>query len=74
MNLKSVEAEALKLPAGDRAKLALELIESLETFGPSEIEELWLSEASRRADQLDDGSVELISAEAVAAQARALLR
>lgn len=34
----------------------------------------WLDEASRRAQQLDEGSVELISSDVVAAEARALLR
>ena len=73
MNLKSLEDEALALPAGDRAKLALELIESLDVFENPDLEDLWLKEAVRRAAQLDDGSVELIPGEVVAAQARALL-
>jgi putative addiction module component (TIGR02574 family) len=74
MNIPSIRAEALSLPTDDRAKLALALIESLDDLAPSEIEQIWLDEASRRAQQLDDGSVESIPGDEVAAQARGLLR
>jgi putative addiction module component (TIGR02574 family) len=73
MDMKSLENEALGLPSQDRAKLALDLIESLEMLSPVEIEELWAQEAQRRADQIDNLPVALISAEIVSARAHALL-
>ena len=73
MDMKSLENEALGLPSQDRAKLALDLIESLEMLSPVEIEELWAQEAQRRADQIDNLPVALISAGIVSARAYALL-
>lgn len=74
MDLKSLEDEALGLPSQDRARLALDLIESLEVLSPAEIEQLWTQEAQRRAEQIDNQSVALVSAEIVSARANALLR
>ncbi len=74
MNTKDVALEALSLPVNARAKLALELIESLDNLTPMEIEALWIEEAVRRADQIDAGVVELIDSKTVAAQVRALLQ
>ena len=72
--MKSLENEALGLPSQDRAKLALDLIESLEVLSPVETEELWAQEAQRRAGQIDNLPVALISAEIVSARAHALIR
>lgn len=74
MNLKSLENEALGLSSQDRARLAFDLIESLEALSPSEVEQLWAQEAQRRAEQIDAQSVVLINAEIVSARAHALLR
>ena len=74
MNTKHIETEALRLPAEDRARLALELIESLENLAQSEVECLWLEESVRRASQIDAGTVELIPGDVVAREARALLQ
>lgn len=74
MNLKSLEDEALGLPSQDRARLALDLIESLERLSAPEVERLWAQEAQRRAEQVDAGAVALITAEMVSARAHALLR
>jgi hypothetical protein len=74
MDSKSVEKQALGLPAPDRARLAQKLLESLDTLTDAEREKLWLDEAARRAAQLDSGDVELISGNEVAGKARALLR
>ncbi len=73
MDTKSVEKQALALPATDPAKLAHKLLESLDTLSDDEREKLWLDEAARRAAQIDNGEVELISGENVARKARALL-
>jgi len=74
MDVEALEREALKLPAEDRARLAQELLDSLDEFPPQEIDRLWLEEAGRRAAQIDAGEVELVSAEDVDRKARALLR
>ena len=74
MDVEALEREALKLPAEDRARLAEELLDSLDELPPQEIDRLWLEEASRRAAQIDAGEVELVSAEDVDEKARALLR
>lgn len=74
MNAKHIESEALRLPAGDRARLALELIESLDDLPMTELESLWLSEAERRARQLDSGVADLIPSDVIAREARMLLQ
>ncbi|MDP2324831.1 MAG: addiction module protein [Gammaproteobacteria bacterium] len=74
MDTKSVEKQALGLPAADRAKLAQKLLESLDTLSDSELEKLWLDEAARRAAQLNSGDVELVPGQEVARKARALLK
>lgn len=74
MNTKQIETEALLLSAKDRARLALELIESLDEIPRAEIEALWLSEAQCRAQQLDASEAELIPSEVVVREARALLK
>ncbi len=74
MDLKSLENEALNLSSQERAQLAFDLIESLESLSPSELEKLWAQEAQRRAEQIDTQSVALSSSEIVSAKANALLR
>ena len=74
MNTNALEREALDLPSSERAKLALELIESLETLSDHEISDLWLTESQRRAHQIDSGEVILIPAEVIAARSAELLR
>ncbi|HEV7670236.1 MAG TPA: addiction module protein [Thermoanaerobaculia bacterium] len=49
---QSILAEALKLPAKERAAVAAELLSSLdesESDDPAEVERLWAEEAERRA-------------------------
>jgi len=74
MDRKSVEKQALGLPAADRAELAHKLLESLDSLTDAEREQLWLDEAARRVAQIDAGEVELIPGEDVARKARALLK
>ena len=74
MDARSIEEQALKLPAPERAKLAQKLLESLDTRSDLEREQLWLDEAARRAAQIDKGEVELIPGQRVARKARALLK
>ena len=74
MDSKLVEKHALELSAPDRAKLAHKLLESLDTLSDAEREQLWLTEAARRAAQIDSGEVELVPGQEVARKARALLK
>ena len=48
MSIKEIEAEALKLDAKSRARLAEKLLESLEQLSEAENERIWAEEAARR--------------------------
>lgn len=75
-SLAEIENDALRLPPEDRARLAVDLLASLEgsVESPEEIEKLWLAEAERRFRELKDGVVQGIPAQEVFAQLRAKLR
>ena len=68
---ETLEAEALKLPADERAKLAEHLIASLGEDG--EIEEAWAAETERRIAEIEAGTIQLIPAAEAIARARAAL-
>mgnify|MGYP003403231312 CR=1 FL=1 len=53
-----VEAEALQLPAADRARLVERLIASLDM--DPDVEEAWAAEVKRRNAELESGAVPLI--------------
>ena len=74
MDIQTIEREALGLNPAHRAKLAHELLESLDTLSPEEINELWLDEAERRLKELDEGRVQLVPSEDVYRKAQALLK
>ncbi|MEJ0100283.1 MAG: addiction module protein [Pseudomonadota bacterium] len=69
--LDAVEKEALLLSESDRAKLAYELLESLDA-APSD--ESVLGTVKRRALELESGAVQSIPAEEVFQKARGLLK
>jgi len=70
--LEIVEAEALKLSAEERARLADRLLASLSE--DAEVEEAWAIEADRRIAALESGRVQLVPATEVIARARAALK
>ncbi len=72
-SLPDIEKDALRLPAEDRARLAVCLLSSLEatTESPEEIEKLWIAEAARRFREMRDGVVQGIPAGEVFAELRA---
>lgn len=74
MKASTVAKQALHLPSKQRAKLAQQLIESLEDLSEAEADKLWLDEAERRAADIDQGKAKLVPAEEVARKARALLK
>ena len=74
MTVDELRREALRLDHAQRAKLAHDLLESLDDQSEGEIEQLWLQEAVRRQDAIAAGEVETIPADEVLAQARARRR
>lgn len=73
MSIEELEAEIKKLPLGDRAALAKQLVESLDELSESEVETLWAKEAEHRLDELEQGLVTEIPAEEVMRRARAAI-
>jgi hypothetical protein len=73
MSIDELTTEALKLNAAARARLARELLASLDALPAADLEELWLEEATRRERELDSGTARLQPADEVLAQARARL-
>ena len=74
MKGKALQEAALDLPPDERASLARTLLLSLDDPPEAELMETWLSEAERRAREIDRGEVQPVSAEEVRRKARALLR
>lgn len=69
----SISAEALlysalKLPREDRARIAAELIASLDGAPEAGIEAVWDAEVERRIEQMDEGKVRLLDWNAVKAE------
>lgn len=74
MNLQRIENEALHLPKEERAQLIQRLVLSLESPSEEELRSDWLFEARRRAEELDNGSVEAVPGDTVMRKARALIK
>ena len=70
--LEVVEAEALKLSAGERARLADRLLASLND--DTEVEEAWATEVERRIAEIEGGRVQLVPASDAIARARVALK
>ena len=74
MTVEELMREALRLDPTDRAAIAHELLNSLETLSEAEIEQLWLDEALRRNAEIEAGTARTIPADEAIARARARLR
>jgi len=72
--LENVEREAFSLTAPDRARLAMDLIKSLDNQDDADAEELWLQEAERRYREYREGNLPTRPAEDVFRDAFAKLR
>jgi hypothetical protein len=70
----ALKREALRLPPEERARLASELLESLDELPQQDADRLWVGEAPRRVAQIDTGEVQLVSSDEVDHKARALLQ
>jgi putative addiction module component (TIGR02574 family) len=74
MNIQAIEQEVLHLPIEDRARLAEKLLSSLDDLSEQEIEKLWFVEAQRRVAEIDNGTVQLVSAEEMESRIQAILK
>lgn len=79
IKMKTAEIEdlinvALSLPEEQRAKLAQDLIASLDGAADSNSIEAWDAEICRRIRDIESGKVELVDADEAISRARARLR
>ena len=74
MNLDQIKNEALDLSVDERANLAKILLLSLDLTEESELGDAWIKEASERSREIDNGTVQLVSAEEVRKEALNLLK
>jgi putative addiction module component (TIGR02574 family) len=73
MTLDQITEAALKLSADSKISLAEKLVESLATGEPTEIEQLWSTEAVRRRDEVRSGRVKAIPGDEVREEVRRLV-
>ncbi len=71
MDASTIEEEALALPVQERAKLIERLLDSLDTLPEQEAEMLWLDVAERRAREIDEGKVQLVTPDELERRVRA---
>ena len=69
-----LERALLHLPLHDRAHLAQVLLESLDQLPEQEVRQLWVEEARRRAEEIDQGKVQMVSGEELEKQVQELFR
>jgi hypothetical protein len=73
MSIEELEVEIKKLTLKDRAALAKRIVESLDDLSESEVETLWVEEAERRLDELEQRLVTESPAKDVLRRARAAI-
>lgn len=71
--VKELSARARALPPEDRARLAEELLASLDEATDLDADAAWALEIQRRLAEVDNGQVNLVDADAVHAAARRLI-
>ena len=74
MNTADLEEAVLHLSLQERARLAQKLLDSVDHPSDSEVRELWLLEAKRRADQIDCGVMKLVTSEELEMQVQAIVK
>lgn len=70
----TIEQSALSLPIQDRAHLVHLLLYSLDEPSEANIQQIWLKEAQKRANEIDTGKVALVSGEDLERQVQALFK
>ena len=73
-SVEELAAKAQELSPEDRARLAEDLLASLQDEPQSEVEAAWDREIERRVEQVRAGTARLIQAEDVHAEARQIYR
>jgi hypothetical protein len=71
MDLKSLEAELLKLSPRERAIVTYKLLQSLESEESGDIEDIWINEALSRYDQLAGNSKIAVDSELIIKEGKA---
>ena len=75
-SIAEIEKELMALPSEDRARLAHDLIVSLdeedEKLSQEEWEAAWLEEVKRRAEEIDSGKATLVSHDEVMATLKSI--
>jgi putative addiction module component (TIGR02574 family) len=66
--LDELKQKAIQLSEGERAELALSLIESLDGEADTGVDEAWWVEIDRRIGEIDRGDVQLIPGDEVFAR------
>ena len=72
--VEQLAEQAMTLPSESRARLADLLVESLEGDDLGRIEQLWITEAKRRRDEVHTGKVETVSGDEGLRQVRDAIR
>ena len=72
--VEQLAEQAMNLPGESRARLADLLVESLDADALTEIDQLWLSEAKRRRDEVRAGKVRTIPGDEALRSVRDSLR
>ena len=72
--IEELSVQARALPPEDRARLAEELLASLQDDPESEADAAWDLEIRRRVEQVKNGTAKLVSAEDVHAETRQIYR
>lgn len=70
----SVRDEALRLPEAERARLAAELLASLDGEAEDGVEAAWAAEVEKRKGQVERGEARLVPWEKVKAEVKAVLK
>ena len=65
MSREELETALMNLSAEERASLAHKLIASIDDDPTTEVEEAWMQEADRRAEEVKRGEVELVPGDEV---------
>ena len=72
--IEQLAEQAMTLSSESRAQLADLIVESLDTNALGRIDEMWLSEAKRRRDEVRSGQVKTISGQTALQKVRDALR
>jgi putative addiction module component (TIGR02574 family) len=70
----TIEQSALSLPMQDRAHLVHLLLDSLDEPNDANIQQIWLKEAQKRANEIDSGKAELVTGDELNTQVQALFK